>query len=480
MTHRIGWNGPRRAFAGAVVCAALLAIATAAGAQPDTARDPRGTWLGKIQDALRIVVHVAADDHGGLTSKVDSPDQGAMGLPVSTTTFAEDTLRLELANLGAAYVGRMSADGATIAGEWHQGGQVLPLSLARTDSVEQPRRPQEPKPPFPYVSEDVRYAGGAKNVMLAGTLTKPRGEGPFPCALMITGSGPENRDELVFGHRPFLVIADDLTRAGIAVLRVDDRGVGGSTGGSESVTTEDFATDVMAGVKFLAARQDIDAKRIGLIGHSEGGLIAPMVATRMKGIAFIVMLAGPGVTGAEIMLAQGEAIGRAMGQSDADLAQRRTLQQQLFALARQRPDSAAAVTRVRGILRDAGLDSAAVAAQLRPSLGLVRSPWIGYFLDYDPRPALRRVKCPVLALNGGNDLQVPPKQNLPEIGKALKVGGNRDFETRELPGLNHLFQTSATGSQAEYARIEETVSPAALQAMREWIVARTLTPGRGR
>jgi pimeloyl-ACP methyl ester carboxylesterase len=428
-------------------------------------------WQGKLQDVLRIVVHVGQDSTGRLSSSIDSPDQGAMGLEVDATTFASDTLRLELTRLGASFSGRMSDDGARISGEWHQGGQSLPLALARADSIAPPRRPQEPDRPYPYVEEQVSYPGGAAGVSLAGTLTRPSGAGPFPCVLLITGSGPENRDEMVFGHRPFLVIADHLTRHGIAVLRVDDRGVGGSTGSTENATSEDFAADVLAGLDFLRARPDIDSKHIGLIGHSEGGLIAPMVAGRSEHVAFIVLLAGPGVPGEQILFAQGQAILRAMGKSEQELAQERRVQERLFAIAKQPLDSAAVAARVREAFRAEHIDSVAAAAQIRASIGVARSRWFRFFLTYDPRPALRKLRCPVLALNGGKDMQVPPRQNLPEIERSLKAGGNRDFETRELPGLNHLFQTCTTGAPTEYASIEETFAPAALDAMTEWIRA---------
>ncbi len=422
---------------------------------------------------LRIVVNVVADTAGGLVSTLDSPDQGAMGLPVSSVTFSNDTLRLELKSLGAGFVGRMSDDGTRIAGEWHQSGQSIPLTIARADSTPEPRRPQEPRPPYPYATEDVRYPGGADGVTLAGTLTRPIGAGPFPCVLLITGSGPENRDEFVFGHRPFLIVADHLTRHGIAVLRVDDRGVGSSTGTTARATSEDFAADVLAGVRFLRARADIDAKRIGLVGHSEGGLIAPMVATRSKDVAFVVLLAGPGVPGEQVLYAQGEAISRVMGRSEPDIAQQRRVQQRLFAIAEADLDSAAVDARVREAFRAEHVDSPVAESQIPTSIGMARSPWFRFFLTYDPRPVLRRLRCPVLALNGSKDVQVPAKQNLPEIEKALKAGGNRDFETRELPGLNHLFQTCTTCAPTEYARLEETFAPVALEAMTEWIRAHT-------
>jgi pimeloyl-ACP methyl ester carboxylesterase len=450
----------------------MAAVATPEPAATSS-RDPRGVWQGKLQGALRIVVHVGGDSAGGLTSTIDSPDQGATGLPVSTVSFAHDTLTLELASLGASFAGVMNDEATEIVGEWHQSGQSIPLNLARGDAAPTSSRPQEPRKPYPYAEEDVSYPGGAQGVRLSGTLTRPNGAGPFPAVLLITGSGPEDRDEQVFGHRPFLVIADHLTRNGIAVLRMDDRGVGGSTGSSTQATSEDFAADVLAGVKFLGKRSGIDAKHIGLIGHSEGGLIAPMVATRSKQVAFIVLLAGPGVPGEQILYAQGEAISRALGKSEQQVARQRRVQEKLFAIIRQDLDSAAVVDRVREIFRAEQIDAATSQSQIPVSVGMARSPWFRYFLSYDPRPTLRRLKCPVLALNGEKDVQVPPRQNLPEIEKALESSRTRDFETRELPGLNHLFQTCTTGAPTEYGAIEETFAPVALDAITEWIQAHT-------
>ncbi|MEK7331226.1 MAG: alpha/beta fold hydrolase, partial [Candidatus Eisenbacteria bacterium] len=319
-------------------------------------------------------------------------------------------------------------------------------------------------------------------IQLAGTLTLPRGAGPFPCALLITGSGPEDRDEAVFGHRPFLVLADHLTRQGIAVLRVDDRGVGGSTGRFSQATSEDFAGDVLAGIEFLKTRREIDRKRIGLIGHSEGGLIAPMVATRSKDVAFIVLMAGPGIPGDSTLMLQSAAIRRSVGASEASIAQEMGVSRRIYAQLRQ-GDSAGVVRTARELvgLQVAGLpeeqrsavgdlDSAATAAS-RQLFG----PWMRFFVTYDPRPALRRVRCPVLAINGEKDLQVLPKENLAAIETALKAGGNRDHTVKELPGLNHLFQTCTLCTIAEYMQLEETMAPAALEEMSEWILRRTTT-----
>jgi len=452
------------------VLLALVVVAVTAAAPASTTHDPRGTWSGRLMGQLRLVLHVDADSTGALRGSLDSPDQGASGLHVSDITFARDTLRVELANLHAMYMGSMSADGDHLTGEWHQAGNVLPLELVRGAMPAATRRSQEPEPPYPYRALDVRYAGALPTISLAGTLTVPQGNGPFPCALMITGSGPQDRDEMVAGHRPFLVIADHLTRAGIAVLRVDDRGVGGSTGSASGATSTDFAADVRAGIRFLQGRPEIDRRRIGLIGHSEGGLISPMVAARDGDVAFIVLLAGPGVPGREILEAQSAAIARAMGAPDSVIARQQRIQHRIIALAAENLDSAAVVERANAIFRDEHVDPASAARSV-PQVQAMRDPWMRFFLSYDPRPALRSVRCPVLALNGSKDVQVPPGQNLPEIERALKAGGNRDVTVRELPGLNHLFQTCTTGAPTEYAAIDETFAPAALESLTTWITA---------
>ncbi|HTR97969.1 MAG TPA: alpha/beta fold hydrolase [Candidatus Acidoferrales bacterium] len=461
---------PRAAL---VTVLALAAACATAAAPPGDPRDPRGVWQGRLQGVLRIVLHVSADSSGTRTGSLDSPDQGAAGLPASRVGFEHDTLRFELARPAAAFVGRMNESGTMLRGDWLQGGRTLPLELARADSLPPLRRPQLPRKPYPYDEEDVRYPGGEPGIELAGTLSHPRGAGPFPCALLITGSGPQDRDETIAGHKPFLVIADRLTRAGMAVLRVDDRGVGGSSGPLEGSTTAALAGDVRAGVRYLRGRRDIDPRRIGLIGHSEGGLIAAMVAAGSDEVEFIVLLAGPGVRGDSLLIAQAAAIGRAAGASEADVAAERDLQAGLFALARQHPDSATTVARVRAIFRAAGIDSARAESRLGAAVAGARSPWIAFFIDADPAPVLRRVRCPVLALNGGRDLQVLPAQNLPAIASALAAGGNPDVTTRELPGLNHLFQSCTTGLPTEYAQIEETFSPAALETLTVWITRRT-------
>jgi len=445
----------------------LLAASVVSAQAP--APSVAGSWEGSIDamgTRLRIGVAITRQPDGALTATMDSPDQGAYGLALSDVTFAGGVLRFVLKAANGSFEGTLNAAGSEIAGTWTQAG-ALPLTLKKVDKLSRPNRPQEPKPPFPYRSEDVTVANAAANVTLAGTLTLPEGPGPFPAVVFITGSGPQNRDEELLGHKPFLVLADHLTRRGIAVLRYDDRGIGKSTGDFGAATSEDFAGDALAAWQFLGARRDIDPRRIGLLGHSEGGLIAPMLAARTPGIAFVVMLAGPGVTGEQIMLKQGALIMKANGAPDTMIAANIELQKQVFTILREETEPARIVERLSAI---------PVPGPKEASAALVKqssSPWLRYFALYDPAPALEKVTCPVLAMGGELDLQVPVDQNLPAIEAALKKGGNKDYTVLRLPGLNHLFQTCKKGTPGEYAQIEETMSPVALDAIAAWVRKRT-------
>ena len=448
-----------------IVC--VTALAGAVWAQTSM----EGTWQGSLEAGavkLRVGVHIAKNEKGEWTSTFDSIDQGAMGLPVKVTTVSGATLHFEMPGMRLTFDGKLSADGTQIAGTMTQ-GVALPIVLKRVEKIATLNRPQTPKPPFPYDAIDVLYEN--KLGKLAGTLTIPHGSGPFPAAIMITGSGPENRDEEIFGHKPFWIIADYLSRRGIAVLRLDDRGVGGSAGNSTRETIGEMATDVLPGVDFLKARKDIDAKKIGVIGHSEGGIVGPLAASRSSDIAFVVMLAGTGVTGEQVMYLQAELIAKASGAPDAAIAQNRAVQEMIFKAARSDQDEAAALESFRADWQKA--HGSAPGPVLESQLKSVLAPEIRSFAFYDPAESLRKVKVPVLALNGSRDLQVPPAQNLPAIKAALTSGGNKDFETVELSGLNHLFQTCQKCTVGEYGTLEETFSPKALEVMGDWLARHT-------
>jgi pimeloyl-ACP methyl ester carboxylesterase len=462
---------------GLIVCASAAALAAQEAAGPET------VWEGAIKLnaglELRIVLHVVDAGEGGLRATFDSPDQGAKGLKVDTVSVKPDSLSFTMKALGAEFTGKRDGDGNEAVGKWTQGGVSLPLTLRKVDRPSERRRPQTPRPPFPYREEPVTYENKAAGVTLAGTLTLPRGDGPFPAAILISGSGPQDRDETIFEHKPFLVLADALTRRGIAVLRVDDRGVGGSSGSPAKATSADYASDVRAGIAYLKSRPEIDGKAIGLIGHSEGGIIAPLVAAQSADVAFIVLMAGTGLPGDEILVSQLGLILKAMGVTGEKLEKSRDAQRRLIAIVKSETDKQKAMEAMQAIVRESRdqlpekerkeLDQSKglIDSQLRQA----ESPWFKFFLTFDPRPTLARVRCPVLALNGEKDLQVDPRANLSAIETALKEGGNDRVTIKELPGLNHLFQPSATGLPSDYARIEETIAPSVLTLIGDWITA---------
>ena len=464
----------------------MVALLTASVAPAGANKGIEGIWQGKLKVGvveLRLVFKFKKDDKGRLTGTLDSIDQGAKNIPIEEVRYTNGKLEVDLRRLRARYNATMNADATELTGEFRQSGLKLPLKLKRVDKVEERRRPQLPKPPFPYRTVEVSFENKKAKVRLAGTLTLPKGKGPFPAVVLISGSGPQDRDETLFGHKPFLVLADYLTRRGVAVLRYDDRGVGGSTGKHSTATSEDFADDAGAAVQYLKRRNDIDRHRIGLIGHSEGGIIAPMVAARSRDVAFIVLLAGTAVPGDEVLYAQGEALLKAAGVDAKTIAEQTDLQRKIVQIAKESTDNDQAKKRIEALIVEA-FDklppSQRQQIEDRESLmkgpfgaGRVLSPWMRFFIRYDPRPTLRQVRCPVLALFAEKDLQVLPDQNAPAMRAALKAGGNPDFTIEVLPGLNHLFQTCNTGSVSEYGRIEETFAPAALQRIGDWIAART-------
>ncbi|HWB08223.1 MAG TPA: alpha/beta fold hydrolase [Pirellulales bacterium] len=465
--------------AGMPLFLALNALCSASEPKSDAKPSLTGVWQGtlKVQVIeLRVVLHITAEGDG-YKATLDSPDQGAKGIPVDRVVLEGETVKLELKKIKASFEGKLADDEQSIQGQWTQTG-TLPLEFKRLDKEPDYSRPQEPKRPYPYVEQEVSYKNDAGNVMLTGTLTYLASDAPAPAVLLISGSGPQDRDETIMGHKPFLVLADYLTRRGVVVLRVDDRGIGGSTGDTMASTTEDMASDALAGVAFLKSCAQVDARQIGLLGHSEGGLVAPLVASSSDDVAFIVMLAGTGVPGEEIISRQAELIAKAQGADEAALAINRRLQQRMVQAIKTSAEPAEMEKRLRKIADEEFEEIAADKKEVTTKsfdaqMKLALSPWFRYFLTYDPRPALLKVKCPVLAINGEKDLQVDPRQNLPSIEAALKSGGNPDFQVRELKGLNHLFQHCQTGSPIEYGKIDETFAPEAMELIGDWILSKT-------
>ncbi|MBU4330959.1 MAG: alpha/beta fold hydrolase [Acidobacteria bacterium] len=445
-----------------------------------------GSWLGTLNamgTELRLVFNISRSEDGTLAATMDSLDQGSMGNPMDGVRFEDGKWILELKRAGVTYTAELSEDGQTLKGIFKQGGFTAPFDARRSEPIKKEEliRPQDPKKPYPYHEEDVTYTNDKDGITLAGTLTFPMEGGPFPAVVLITGSGAQNRDEELMGHRPFLVLADYLTRRGIAVLRVDDRGVGGSTGKISESTSVDFAGDVLAGVAFLKTRKEIDPKKIGLIGHSEGGIIAPIAAAKSKDVTFIVLMAGTGLNGEEILYLQGALLNRAGGYSEEIIQANLDQQKKIFSIMKKHEKAEDIRTELQNSFND---DIKKMSVEDREALGdnpqqkfdsemeQILTPWFRFFLTYDPLPALRKVTCPVLAINGEKDLQVPPKENLAAIEGALKEAGNTDYTLKELPGLNHIFQKAETGSVSEYIKIEETINPEALKTIGDWILAR--------
>jgi uncharacterized protein len=427
-----------------------------------------GDWQGAIRfngADQQLAIHLKQSENGW-TGSMDATSNGVNGIPLEDIRSADARLNFQVPRIQGSYEGVLDSKGGVISGTWSQGGLKLPLDLHRVSATAgpvAPNRPQEPKPPFPYVVENVAYDNpqGA-GVRLAATFTKPKGDAPFTTVLLITGSGPQNRDEELMGHKPFLVLADYLTRRGVAVLRVDDRGIGESTGSFQAATTLDFATDTMAGVHYLLGRSDVDKKHIGLIGHSEGGVIAPMVAVKMPEVAFIVLLAGTGVPGAQVIEDQVYQANLLVGSSPETASNNREFEHKILSAAMSKTDPEQKILALAE-------GNPELQNRLKGQIPGLRSPWYQYFLAYDPRPTLEQVKCPVLALNGSKDSQVSPELNLPAIQAALRKGGNPDVTAQIVPGVNHLFQTAKTGAVAEYHDIEETMSPKVLETIAAWV-----------
>ncbi len=429
-----------------------------------------GHWLGQLEVSgvtLPVVFHITKDKDA-YKGSLDSPQQGAFGIPINEVKIDDEGILIDLPALGMTYRGKSLQD--TLKGKFTQGGKTYDLNLARmkSDTYEKPKRPQEELGKIKYVAEEVTFYNTSARVKLSGTLTKPKGKGPFPAVILVSGSGPQDRNEEILGHKPFLVIADYLTKNGIAVLRFDDRGVGKSTGDFNQATTADFATDVEAGIAFLKQQKGIDKAKIGIIGHSEGGMIAPMVAAKDTTLDFIVLLAGPGIFIRDLMLQQMKDIARSQGEKDSVVDTQLANNRQAFEILLNTPDNFDAKNKLIKLFQTT--DTTMSESEIRVAVNQMVTPWFRYFISFNPQIALEQTKCRVLAINGDKDLQVASKPNLEGIEKALNEGGNKNFKIVEMPNMNHLFQTTNTGKIAEYGQLEETFSPQILELMKDWIL----------
>ena len=443
--------------------------------------DLSGIWSGSLNAggaSRRLVFNIERAVDGSFTGTIDSIDQGVNDIPITNVRIVDSRIVIESAPISAIFEGSLDPNSKQIVGTWRQGPSAIPFMIERVDEAPKLNRPQEPTEPFPYQVESVSFSNAAAGVDLGGTLTIPEGAGPFPAAILISGSGPQDRDETIAAHKPFWILADYLSRNGIAVLRFDDRGVGESTGEFWEATARDHADDAWAAFQFLLTRQEIAANLIGYIGHSEGGLSAPMIAADHTEVAFVVLMAAPGLSGEEILFLQTELISRAAGVTADVIANTIELNGQIYEIIKSESDLGTAQARTFELIES--LDDQFIASlgttkevmrdQLRPFF----TPWFKFFLTYDPRPVLERISAtPILAVNGNKDLQVPSEENLRAIDQALTNAGNGNFETVEFGNLNHLFQTSETGNIDEYAQIEETIAPVVLNKIARWIIEQT-------
>lgn len=461
---------------------ALVFMAIFTNAQTSQSQNIIGTWNGalKIQQMqLRLTFHIEANGNG-YSATMDSPDQGVFGIPATSATFDGATLSVAIANIGVSFTGELKD--SLVVGTFRQAGMELPLTLSR-GIVEKVvvKRPQDPTKPYPYRSEDVTFTNKSANITLAGTLTVPQGSGRFPAVVFISGSGAQDRNEEVFNHRPFLVIADHLARNGIASLRFDDRGTAQSTGTHKGATSADFATDVESAIAYLKSRKEINLAQIGLIGHSEGGVIAPMVASKSNDVKFVVLLAGTGIKGDKLLLLQMERIGHASGMPQSDIDKATYENGKVFDMVMQSTNDEQLKAEITGYISNmVETDTTITIPQgmskqefIAMQVERTTDPWMLYFIRLDPTVALKSTKCAVLAINGEMDLQVPYDVNMAAIEKALKEGGNKNVTIKSFPELNHLFQRCKTGLPAEYAQIEQTIEVEVLDYITQWIKTQT-------
>ncbi|MBI5540861.1 MAG: alpha/beta fold hydrolase [Bacteroidia bacterium] len=443
-------------------------------------------WLGKLNNNginLRLIIVINNIETDSIKAHMESPDQGANNIKVDEIKFSDDSVFLKLKKLSASYKGKRKDNNLT--GIWKQGSYVTDLSFYKVDSIPVIRRPQEPKAPFTYEEREITFENKKADIKLSGTLTQPKGKGPFPAVILISGSGPQNRNEEILGHKPFLVIADYLTKNGIAVFRYDDRGIGKSGGVFSTATTLDFATDAEAAFNTLQNVAEIDKNKIGLMGHSEGGMIAPIVAAKNKKISFIVLLAGPGIKITELMKLQIKMVSATdTTQTTAEINENVELSEKIYQVINENADNIIAKEKIKELykplfngkdsllLKQKGITESSVQAQTFTLL----SPWFRYFIAFNPDDYLSKVKCPVLAINGTKDTQVSAIENLEGIKSSLTKSNNKNFTIKLIENKNHLFQTATTGAPSEYNEIEETFAPDVLEIINDWLQKNVVTP----
>ncbi len=461
----------------AVFCILAIFLVTTVSAQQSIFI---GDWKGKLM-GITLVFHITEKDRQ-LSATMDSPDQGANGIRCDQVVIKDNSITISVSVIGGNYIGSISSDNKTITGKWSQGGGSFDLVLGKDAIPAEKAKPQTPQPPFNYKVEEVEYDNSDRSVHLGATLTYPSLGSKFPAAILISGSGQQDRDETIMGHKPFAVIADHLTKLGFAVLRVDDRGIGKSKGEVEKASSADFAKDVITSLEFLKKRPEIDINRIGLIGHSEGGIIASLVAAERTDINFLILLAGPGINGADLLAEQGEQILLREGVSEDAVKAYTPLYKQLIKLSLTETDlNKAQQTAIKEynqwvsnvnpeLLQQLGFTSREIGETIiRNLVKEFSSPWMNYFLKSNASVFIEQTNAKVLALNGENDVQVIATSNTNGIKKALSKSRSPSYEVKVLPGLNHLFQRCVKCNITEYGELDETFSVEALTEIEKWL-----------
>lgn len=437
--------------------------------EKETVIDVTGYWEGTLAisptNSLSIGFIITPSEEGFLEATLQIPTQGLRDFKVSSIKIDKTLLTIEIEQLQASFTGTYDDETQQIEGTFLQMGQSLPLNL-KLATLQEKTRPQDPIKPYPYISQDITFTQSPMGFLLAGTITKPQGNGPFPAVVLISGSGSQNRDEELMGHRPFLVLADALTRNGIVVLRYDDRGFAESKGDASSATSIDFADDAESAIEYLKTLSYVDTNNIGIIGHSEGAIIGPIVAHRNKDVRFLVLMAGSGVDGIAVLEDQTAAILRAQQVPETAIAQAVEANLRIYTIVLDESKTLDERKQaVLEILLSLGLSTEQATSQITALF----SPWYMKFLTLNPATYLQDIDIPVMILNGTKDTQVSSSLHVPAIESALLSGGNSRYTTNVYEGLNHLFQPATTGAPDEYGNIEITIDPIVLQDISSWI-----------
>jgi len=430
-----------------------------------------GKWEGFIEGKggikLQLVFEIVKNEDNTLRCLCSLPLQGASGIPVQDFSIEGNAISITIPLVRFTYSGSLKADRQTIEGVLKRGDGETAVNLKKVIRISYPVRPQTPQKPYPYTEQDVKFPNVHDDIVLAGTLTYPKSGGPYPAAILISGAGPQDRNEEGFGgHRFFQVLADDLTKRGIAVLRYDDRGVGESTGSQERATSADLAEDVKAALRFLKTCSFIDPQKIGLIGHSEGGFIAQIVASEIEEVAYIVLMAGPALPGKDILLYQLKVSSEKSVYQSTYTVEITKSWEQIFHILEKEENDDRARERMYSICKGMKLPPEMARDMIEYNLSAENR----YLMRTDPATFLAKVKCPVLALGGNKDVHVPSSQNLKAVEEILQKAGHENYRTVEFPDINHLFQTANTGLTTEYPLIEETIAPVVLNTIGDWII----------